>query len=232
MLKVMEQIAFSLPPSLPYTAENFYEHRGVQIYGEVLNLLKRKDFQLCFIYAPARFGKTHLAVRLVHDMAAQGKLVALWEGEQLESKLSALGDESCDVYVIDDAHTYLGEMLPGMSGPFVNLVEQLRSKHRKLCLLSSLSLEHLPADEHIMSRLRAGATFMIKAPPSEEIGKMLEILARQRGVVLSRHKLDFLSRRLGHDIPAMEHYLESLMRMENFAGKGARYPLLAQALGN
>ena len=78
-----------------------------------------------------------------------------------------------------------------MSGAFVGFVEELRKRKSGILFLSSLELDELPCDEHVLSRLQPGAGLHIRHPEERDMADLLDSIARQRGFQLSVRKRDF-----------------------------------------
>ena len=89
---------------------------------------------------------------------------------------------------------------------------------------------HFSFDQHINSRLQAGSGFALGSPHESELPAIIDIMARQRGIKLTEKKQEFLERRLGRDLPAIEEYLERLVHLTNVLGKRVGFEALGDAL--
>jgi len=208
---VNNQYKLPLATRLPYTADNFYVHRGVKtICLESEESLRIPKFRSFFVSAGARYGKTHFAVWL-HALA--NKLCTdcrLLEGEEFLVGL-ARGDcldgmSKGMLFIVDDAHEAFDNVKAGESGAFVNFYEAVRRNAGKIVLLSSKEVSDFSSDEHVISRLASCEGYRIDKPQDEDTAKLIMALARQRGVSLSDRKVKALSLRIGRDIAAIEDY--------------------------
>ena len=138
---------------------------------------------------------------------------------------------SCDLVIIDDADRLLKYTGPGSSGPWVRFIEELRRHCAKLVLLSSVPVSALTCDEHALSRLRAGLQLLLGRPADSELLDLLQSLARQRGIALNTYKSEYLLRRLGADIPALEKYLNRLRLQVDYLGAPLGFKEVSRLLG-
>lgn len=213
-----------------YSAENFVCHSGVApIVAHCRTICARDGFALGFIVGPARSGKTHLAIHLIDILGQLARFPRLLEGRELERGMASLtvNDYSAeDLFIIDDAHTYLEGIQPGNSGPFVAFVEKVRAARAGLILLSQKPLEAFSFDEHVRSRLIPGVGLVIEPPAESDMPVMVDRLARQRGIRLKERKIDFVVRRVGRDIGAVERYFDRVRHLADVLGQAVQFPLL------
>ena len=230
----MSQISLNITPCLAYSPDNFLLHRGVEaLFHEIISLLRRPEFRLCFVSGGPRCGKTHFSIKLADALMRGGYCPRLLEGAQAEHWIRAhLGQpfHAEDVLIIDEAEVFLSSIQPGGSGEIVALIERLRVSQAALVFLSRAGTAAFGFDAHLRSRLDAGAQFQIGAPAAEDISALLERMARQRGLALSQRKVGFLERRLGRDIGSLEEYLERVQTLSRALGQPIRFPLLGDAI--
>lgn len=230
----MAQLSLSMGLRLPYTPEGFLLHSGVKdAHGQCLALLRLQGFRLVFVYAPTRFGKTHFCVRLGDDAVDLGQHPRILEGDRLLSEdypVHELEFESGDVLVVDDADECLEQLKPGTSGQIVAFIERLRAAGAALVLVSGKELMEFEFDEHIASRLRAGLRVQISNPAESEMGEIVKAMARQRGFALDGRKLQYIERRMGPSVAAVERYLERLIDLSRTRSHALGFPLLSDAL--
>jgi chromosomal replication initiation ATPase DnaA len=99
-----------------------------------------------------------------------------------------------------------------------------------LILLSREPLDHFEFDEHVRSRLIPGNGFEISPPEESDMPKLIDTIARQRGISLKDRKIDFIVRRLGRDIGALERYFDRVRHLADVLGQSVRFPVLGDAL--
>lgn len=217
-----------------YAPENFCVHTGVVgVVDGCRSIFARDAFGLTFIAGAKRSGKTHLSIFLVDVMGKLARFPRLLEGGELGRFLESSDREtftSEDVFIVDDAHTYLAGLRPGDSGPFVSFVERLRLARAGLVLVSGESLDHFSFDDHVRSRLSPGAGLDISPPAESDMPSLIDTMARQRGIRLKERTIGFVVRRLGRDIGALERYFDRVQHLADVLGQSVRFPVLGDAL--
>ncbi|MCB0338895.1 MAG: hypothetical protein KDD53_04785 [Bdellovibrionales bacterium] len=232
----MKQVALEIVPKLSYRPDLFLIHEGVaSFYSELIDRLPKDRFEIAFVQGVSRSGKTHLSLRLYDDLLSENVYPILLEGHELEDWISNESEtlKLCQqdwVVIVDNADSYFKGIAPGESGPFVRMVESLRLVGASLVLLSSASLDTLPCDEHVFSRLRPGLGYTIGAPAEHELSKLLHLLAKQRGLKLKERSTRFLMRRLRRDVPALESYVDRLLHLSQVLGKSIKFSLVRDAV--
>lgn len=230
----MVQLSLSMGLRLPYTPDGFLLHSGVKdVHGQCLALLRLQGFRLVFVYAPPRFGKTHFCVRLSDDAVDLGQHPRILEGDRFLTEdypVRELEFASGDVLVVDDADKCLEQLKPGASGEIVAFIERLRAAGAALVLVSGKELIEFEFDEHIASRLRAGLHVQISNPAANEMGEIVKAMARQRGFALDGRKLQYIERRMGPSVAAVDRYLERLIELSRTHSYALEFPLLSEAL--
>ena len=225
----MSQIPLSLTTQLPYSSGNFINHGGVgQIRAECRKHLISKAFRLCFVHGKARTGKTHLSIQLAEDMLADGIIPRLLDGVEVLIDVGQLLGAG-EVCIVDDAQRYLQTIQPGQSGKFVHTIEFLRQHSIPVVFLSAMSVEELPCDEHITSRLLAGAGLSIHDPEPVDMAPLIAALSRQRGLELRAAHIEFLEKRLARSIPALEHYIDRVVHLSRVLNRPLNFAVLGDA---
>lgn len=255
----MTQLPLNITPLLSYEPEQFFVHSGVRdavTAAEALLVRAKRSvenpeeraFQTLFIQGPPRSGKTHLLCTLAERAVVLQQLPTHTTLEGVVSGglyprtidasahidwvsfLPARGCGPSDVFFVDSAHRYFGELLPGDSGSFVRFVEELRVAGAALIFFSAQAPDEFPCDEHARSRLRAGLGPALGPPTESEMQTLVKILARQRGIALTDRKLKFLERRLPREVKQLEEYLDRVQFISHMTGKPVRFPVLGDAL--
>ncbi len=230
----MEQVSLNIIPRLPYSSANFIAHEGVAETERVLKAITLKtEFASAFIVGPERSGKTHLAVSMVEWLGRQGIDVRFVTGLDIPTlgyELDSKTETAPEVIIIDELQDYLLSVQPGGSGQFVSLFEWARRHNTKLILFSGVTIEELPCDDHVKSRLRSSLNLLIGSPSEHEVSAIIESMSKQRGFRLQPRNLEFLRRRLGRDISSLEKYLDRLIHLAQVLGRSIKRDLVSDAL--
>ena len=238
----MSQIPLNLITRLPYTRKNFICHEGVkELFRSVSTLFMSDTFHLITIQGLPRTGKTHLSIALADQAGEQSRFPRIVEArsgagnvfsEELSSApFASLGGDV--VYLVDDADIVLCTDLSlpaSQSGPFVSFVEEIRKKRGKICLFMTKGVEEIAADDHVMSRLRAGTYFEIGPPGREEVKAIVKEIAYQHGLKFDSRELGFIERRVGGEIPAIEQFLQRLEHLTKTLGRPIDFLALKDAV--
>jgi chromosomal replication initiation ATPase DnaA len=112
----------------------------------------------------------------------------------------------------------------------VNFVENLRFRGAKLILLSGVDIEELGCDAHVRSRLLPGGGHSLGPPAPEDMGVLVRLLAKQRGLLLSDRQVGYLSSRLRRDCGFVEEYLERVAHLQRVLNSPIKLPLLSDAI--
>lgn len=219
-----QQLMLNVRPRLAYSSENFVVHAGVKsVIDCTLAHLGQARGHCLFVHGQPRSGKTHLTLRLAEEIARKGAFPRLFEPEEFSELLSAGAQQdlhSDDVLIVDDVQQYFANIVPGESGPFVNLIEGLRARGATIVLLSELEISALPCDAHVLSRLRSGTGLVMGAPAEEDLPALIGSLARQRGIALRRSHVDFLVKRVAKSLPWLVDYFERLAHLSHSLARG------------
>lgn len=232
-MSTSSQLPLNLTPRFSYSIRNFVWHTGVtELAAQVTALLESSPPRFSFIYGEKRSGKTHFSIALADRLIARGLRPVLLEGSEfsrlvLTEQIRLLEKETL---VVDDCEVLFNELGAGDSGPVVRFFEALRVNEIGLVLLSGKQIVELPCDEHITSRLRGCAQMQIAAPEYENVPKVLDCMAKQRGLSLGGRRLKFLEKRVSRSIPEIEDYLSRLAYLADLLGKRVNFSTLGDAL--
>lgn len=231
----MEQIGLALANRLPYEAKNYFVHQGVQPCLEKIRALYAFPFfGIAYVHGVPRAGKTHLSIKAGDLAASQGLLPRYVEGSDfaiwMRDKLPTLKWNEKDLVIIDDIHLYLQSLGAGESGPFVHFIELLRKSNVKVLLFSQTSMDSLPCDEHVLSRLNPGRGFDIESPADSDMPELVRCMGAQRGISFKERHIEFIVRRIGKDITEIEQYFDRVMHLSQVLGKRIQFPLLGDAV--
>lgn len=202
-------------------------HAGAaELYRRCVGQLASSSaFTICHIIGPEGSGKTHFSVKLAEEFSTRGVTVRVYEGALAEAHAAASsppGQRS--LFLIDDIDCYFEQAAD--SGEFISLVEKLRLTRAALALFSRRSAAELKADEHARSRIRPGEGFVMGPPGEEDLPLLVATMARQRGMLLSPRKIEFLARRVPRDIRAIAAALDQLSYVQHASGSASSFRTL------
>lgn len=230
----MKQLELDLKPRLAYSPEAFVLHSGVaHIAQNCLSEAVKDAFSILYVQGPRRSGKTHFSIFLSLALLNEGCRPVLLEGTRLPEEIALLESRAPDsrtVFLVDDVDQYFSRPHFEDSGQFVHLVEYLRNRKSSLFLFSSKSRSELPVDEHVQSRLLPGAGNVLGPPEEADIHELLKTMAAQRGIFLQERKRGFLLRRIRHDVPSIERFLNRVLQISTGQGRKVQFSLLEDAL--
>jgi chromosomal replication initiation ATPase DnaA len=215
----MSQIPLRLRQVIAYTPENFLMHSGVsRLMNILLENIYQPEFCSFYLFGRERSGKSHFAIMLASVLMENGFYPKIFSGVGLKDALKETSASDLtykDVFIIDDADKYFNLTTPGNSGGFVAFFEACRNSGAKIVMLSLLQSDCFNVDDHILSRLKTSQHFNIENPNDSEFSDVLSVLARQRGLSLSTRHVEFLHKRIGHSLSAMEDFLEKLAYLKS-----------------
>lgn len=227
------QLGLNLVERLAYSADKFLVHSGVlDALEQSSSGYKLQRFILGFIVAEARAGKSHLAVKIANDYSAHDFIVHAVEGPEFTKFLQSpmITSDRRSLVIVDDSDHYFSNLDKLRSGEFVNFIESQRTQRGVIIFLSRKHYLSFNLDEHVSSRLRSGLALQIADPEAGELAEILELMARQRGLALTPHKIKYLVQRLGRDIASVESYLDRIIEMAKLEGKPIKFSLLSEGL--
>lgn len=227
------QLGLELRARLSYAPEQFLKHAGVRsAWDGACRALQVAGFRSLLLRGAPRSGKTHFLLAIMAMLTGalphfvEGRAFAQWWKERDQKA----GEGGPELIIIDDLDNYLAKVTPGESGLFVHFIEALRQRGGAVIASVSSTVEDLPSDDHVKSRLRAALLFEVRPPAEEEIGLLLATLAHQRGIDLQIHHREFLSRRLPRTVAGLEEYLARLDRLARVTGRGIKRQVVADAV--
>lgn len=231
----MLQMPLNILSYLPYASRTFVVHAGVkQAYLDCIALMSTKGFRLAYVVGETRFGKTHFSVKLSDALLERGLNVSLIDGVEVPkfvSEARAVFSRNT-VVVIDNAHEYLMSLEGNGQGHFVDFIETLRGVGAGVVFVSDRPVKDFNLDGHVKSRLNPGVGLFIGAPGPDDFVAVFQALAKQRGLELSYRKVSVLQKRLRHDIPSMEAFLQRAILLSDIEQESFTFPLLAEAFDN
>lgn len=230
-----KQLTLDITPRIAYCPDSFFLHSGVKgLFDDLTHVLRADSFVLALVRGAPRTGKTHLSLALSDNLFRGGLFPRLVEGESFAQWIATrmehppiLADE---VILVDDAERYLRTISQGESGPFVNLVESARVTKAKIVLFLPEIITDFNFDEHVESRMLSGMEMALENPAPDELERVLDAIAKQRGMQLSPKKKGFVTKRVGRSIESIESYLDKVARLAHDKGQSVNLSLLGEAL--
>ncbi len=209
-------------------------HSGVaKILDHALAIASIDAFSLMFVSGDRRSGKSHFAIKLSDCLVKRSCYPTIFQGDVLKIESPQIVRSNFvsrdTFYIIDDAQDYFSS---SSSGEIVTLIEHLRFKKAKIVFLSLYSAPDICHDDHVSSRIRMGAGFQIESPNTDEFSLLIDHMARQRGIKLKAGQVEFLYKRLEHDLASIEQYFLRVSELIEEVDKKFQHSILKDALEN
>ena len=97
-------------------------------------------------------------------------------------------------------------------------------------MFSSISWDQFKCDAHVMSRLRASGLIELISPEEQDVPNLVARLGKQRGFKLKDRQIEFISKRVRREIPALERYFDRVHHLSGLLGAKVKFPLLNDAV--
>ena len=211
------QLSLDIVPRCPYAADRFLLHAGIAgILREILTQVQNSAFSVSYIEGSKRSGKTHFCVKLDDELSRLGFNVSLFGndfGLSHEDALELLPSNDANKYVIiiDDADIFFKKFPVDNSGGFVSWLEAWRVAKGNIIFISNTAMDDLKVDEHVTSRLKPGAGYVISNPKENELTTLLRLIALQRGLSITDRQIEFVKKRVERDICSIESFVDELL---------------------
>ncbi len=200
------QVPLNLRPTIAYEGRSFIEHSGI---ADTIKIIKTKDKGLFLLTGKPRSGKTHLLISLMNT-----------HSKYIESKFfDRFNFTSNDFVLLDDFDLLLKDYKNDI-GLIVSFLEDAKNSNSKV--VASLTTQSLELEPHVGSRVKSAIWLNIGDPAEDEIPKLFDSLARQRGISLEGRKRQYVLSRMGRDIASLERFLDRLVLLTVKAGKGVQ----------
>jgi chromosomal replication initiation ATPase DnaA len=136
-----------------------------------------------------------------------------------------------ELVVLDDADLHLeGAKRDQTEGLFVDLAERVFAASGTFVLLGLKKPEAVACSRQAQSRLAAGMHLVIGEPQEEALDQILDVISKQRGLLLRGSKRDFILRRVIRTVPALVECMKRLEATGEGASLSTSFGLLAGAV--
>ena len=204
-----------------YKPETFFVHSGVaEIVLHADKTLASKVPGITLITGDKFKGKSHLGIYLT---AAAVKLGGFAVYLNFNEALTVIKEKKYEVInkatsiLIDDFDKLALNFPSENSGPVVSFCEHCKNNNIHLFFILSKSIDELPCDLHIISRLKGARFFEILDPADQDLEKLLISIAKQRGLKLGKKGEEFVIKRLPRTVKSLNEYLDRLTSLNKFA---------------
>ncbi len=222
-MTLMTQLLLPLHTPPRFTFETLVVHEGIEEAVQTIKTVYERGvppFPSLFLYGPPGTGKTHilhaLASRLGKRFADEGSKVEFLEAEEkttAPSRLSELAarDQSgitgtCAV-IADDVHLISGDD----SAHLWSLSNKLTRSGAALILASRTPPDQtFGHDPHLQSRITSGLVFGLEPPDDPVRMLILDKMARDRNVRISRDVSYYLVTRKSRNVKELTRILDML----------------------
>jgi chromosomal replication initiation ATPase DnaA len=235
----MYQCALKFPLRIVYSTKQYALHEGVhEICESVKHALDAQLFYFSYIYGKPKSGKTHLSIYLANLLYEQGFYVKLIEGKRLKKLIDLYAplrakervDDVKEAFIVDKAEDFFSTVPPGSSGKFVNFFESLKFASSKLIMLSSQEIHSFSFDEHIRSRLFSAFNYKLQDPSEEDLKTIIKLMAKQRGLLFTDKKINYIYSRIGKDLGLIDDYLDRVNDLTTLTNSKVDFLTLSAAL--
>ncbi len=222
-MKSMTQLVLPLSTPPRFTFENLAAHDGIQealltirsVYGS-----SQRPAPSLFLYGSHGTGKTHILralTDLLGDQARENNSTLLLiepvgrppAFPDLEKFVTENAPERQSVFaaIIDDVHLISGDN----ASHLWNLSNKLTRSGTPLLMGSRTSLEEtFPDNPHLQSRIKSGLVFRLEPPEDAVRMVIVDKLARDRNVRVSREVIHYLISRKSRNIKELSDILDVL----------------------
>jgi chromosomal replication initiator protein len=199
-----------------------------------------QDYNPLVIHAGVGLGKTHLLHAIGHSVNARGLRCLYVSAEQFTNDfVSALREASLeefrskyrdiDLLLIDDIQFIAGKEHSRES--FFHTFNDLHTASKQVVISSDTRPKSIPLlEERLSSRLEAGLRVDIKPPDLETRMAILGKKAEQAGAYVSQEVIEFLARKIAHNVRDLEGALNRIMAMSSMTNHPVDMELAAQAV--
>jgi DnaA-homolog protein len=229
-----DQFILEFPIAPDYSFDSFVAHgKNRLIVQELINLKNHPNHSIT-LTGEVGVGKTHLLQATVHgfqgskerdgvksvylNMTTLGQQLIKQGEEGLAGLLARYGNYS--LVAIDDLEQLREN--PSLQEAVLFLFNQVRASGGKLLFASRTPPPAMGwLREDLSSRLLWGEVLVLHPPNDEELGEILEKMARDRQIRLSPKLIKFLQLRLPRQVPA---YAQAMAELDR-AGMGLKHKL-------
>lgn len=211
-----KQIPLLLEQALRYSAENFHLHAGIKgVCRAIAGATRSAKHSLMVVIGSPSSGKTHLAVYTAEVANTSGRETHFFEGSELLQWIAANSDESAvtpaSAFIVDDTDRLFQQIWQrGTSALLVDFIERCKAQQALLIFFLPKAVTSYNLDSHVLSQLRGASEYEIGAPEPQDIDSLLDLISRQRGVLLTPFKRTFLTKRITQGIPEIVECLSRL----------------------
>jgi len=200
-----------------YTFESFIVSNSNRLaYAAALSVAEKpgKSYNPLFIFGGVGLGKTHL-LHAIYNKAQGDNINALFvSAEQFTNDfINALREHSTeefrtkyrsvDMLLIDDIHFISGKEQTEES--FFHTFNELHNSNRQIVVTSNCPPKSMPhLSDRLCSRFEWGLIADIKPPDFDTRLAILKAKAEQEGEIVAQDTLEFIARRIEHNIRELE----------------------------
>jgi DnaA-homolog protein len=225
------QLTLSFPLSSRCRFEDF-------VVGDNAELVRRleqlpgpsRGMRGCLLFGAAGSGRTHLLQAACHRHGSAGGAIYLPLAEPSVAPALLDGLEALTLVAIDDVECWIGNERG--EAALLALYQSLLASGGCLLVSSAVAAAQLQfryAD--LASRLRGLPAYQVRAPDDAGKARVLERLARERGLELTGPVLDFWLTRSSRDLADLLQQFERLDTAAMAAQRRVTVPLVKEVLG-
>lgn len=224
------QLALPFPLSTRCHFDTFEVGANAELVACLKSLgVDAAGFRGCLLFGARGVGRTHLLQAACHDSAA-GRAIYLPLAHAAVTPAMLEGLDSRLLVALDDVDAWLGDA--GAERALLDLYQGLHAAGGRLLISAAVGPAALDVGlADLASRFKALPAFQVQPLTDADKARVLQRLARERGLTLSGPVLEFWLRRSRRDLTVLRDQLEALDAAAMAAQRRVTVPLVKDVLG-
>ncbi|MFU8816067.1 MAG: DnaA regulatory inactivator Hda [Pseudomonadales bacterium] len=229
------QLALQFPLSPRYRFDNFVLGANAELVLRLEQLVEQgPGFGGCFVFGARGVGRTHLLQAACHlqgsRAGSRSSAIYLPLADPMVTPELLDGLDRLELVALDDVEAWLGDAR--REGALLALYQGLLSAGGRLLVSAGIAAGQLQCRyPDLASRLRGLPAYQLRALDDAGKARVLERLARERGLQLTEPVLDFWLARSARDLSELLLQFERLDVAAMAAQRRVTVPLVKQVLG-
>ena len=228
-----------------YVFENFIVGRGNELaHAACLAVVNNlgKAYNPLFIYGGVGLGKTHLLQAIGNEVAKQTDKILYTTSEKftnnyIQAVTTGKAKEfknlyrNVDLLLVDDVQFMGGK--DGTQEEFFHTFNELLQNDKQIVLTSDRAPKAIPAiEKRLVSRFEAGMVADVGKPDIETKIAILEKKATEKGCLLDREMLAYISEHVQNNIRELEGALNKIIAFHQLKGLAPSLKTVKEILGD
>lgn len=217
------QLELAIKPIIKHSFDNFVvsEH-NTQAVSHVKYLIKNPENSYIYLWGEASIGKTHILQAVLEQANLSGVTATYFSFDNINTDLTFSGItsvdeinnfleslEDFDIVCLDDIQSIAGK--PHWEEGVFGFYNRIKDANKVLLIAAGCSVKSLKIDlPDLKSRLASGISYNLKSLDDHDKQMLLQIRAKERGIVLSDELAKYLITRGRRDVPGLFEMLDKL----------------------